>query len=628
MNKTLKTAVALAAACAACVPIVACGSDASDSSIPDPTETIRQNAYELSYYDGSYRDDLDDADKPKFNNELWRRSDISLGGADPLVLDDVAHSGYYYAYVTGFNYYYSADLEKWTYGGSFVSLPKEMEGAQAMWAPEVIRDGDKYYAFFTLTPPPDRSMETAASPLYMPMLAISDKAEGPFVPVDFYETGKRATNDGYPQFYAKYSLFDQSAYQKAFADSGIPYDDETDYTVYSLNGGSIDGGWVRTIDFSPYIDENGDRYLYWSQTPGAIAGVKMKDWYTPEWSTYKMLTACKYYTVEDYKKAMNGETVPTVSYEDTAAYCNEGPFMYKHNGKYYLTFSIGAYDESSYGVMQAVGDSPLGPFRKLSDSENGMMLNNDIGNNRAMAGPGHHSFVTVKNGSESKLLIAYHAHNNVNVYTGRHVRFDEVKWVTVKDIYGNDLDVMHVNGPTVTTQPTFGIGKEYGDVSSAVKSAKVVYGALEKGSDVNSLFDGLISYFTRVSQEFNDKYVKETTVVSKTTFELTLDKATEIRGIMFYNSKKKETTFESIKDIAFVCEENGAEKIYVIKQLNVDEKANYVYNEDGESYIVYGGGCYAEFKPINVKSIRFTVDVPSGKRAVGISDVAIVGKKA
>src|SRR5699024_7279499 len=115
-----------------------------------------------------------------------------------------------------------------------------------------------------------------------------------------------------------------------------------------------DEGWVRAIDFHPWVDpDTGEKYLYWSQTPGSIAGVKMDDWLTPDWSTYKTLTACGYYTMDDYVKAMNGETVETVYYEQIAAYCNEGPFMIKHNGKYYLTFSIGAYDQSSYGVMQA-----------------------------------------------------------------------------------------------------------------------------------------------------------------------------------------------------------------------------------------------------------------------------------
>ena len=618
--KKIKITAILMTALLACVPLAACGE--SDG------EVITKNAYELPYYDGNYYQDLDDKDKPQFNKELWRRSDISLGGADPLILDDTARSGLYYAYVTGLTYYTSPNLEDWTYGGSFVNLPAELSGSQATWAPEVIYDGGKYYSFFSLTPPPDGDMETSAAVTYMPVLAVADSAAGPFVPVDFYGESKRAENLNYPQYYAKYCLFDESEYQAAFEKEGLPVAEGTPLKIYSVDGGNIDGGWVRSIDFHPYIDsDNGDRYLYWSQTPGAIAGVKMTDWYTPEWSTFKTLTACGFYTVEDYVKDMNGETVETVLYEETAAYCNEGPFMYKHNGKYYLTFSIGAYDEQSYGVKQAVGGSPLGPFRKLTDEENGMILNNDIGGNHAVAGPGHHSFVPISVNGENKLLIAYHAHNNPDVYTGRHVRLDEVKWVTVKDKFGNDLDVMHVNGPTVTVQPTFGLGKEYGDISSAISNAETVRGELAEGSSANSLADGLVSYFTRVSKPFNETYVKETEIVKETTFELTLSDAKDVRGIMFYNSKDEKKTFEKIKNIAFICEENGKEKIYLIDELKVNEDVNYVYSKDNEEYyLVYGATCYAEFSSIKVKSIRFTVEIPEGQKSAAVSEVKLVGK--
>ena len=41
----------------------------------------------------------------------------------------------------------------------------------------------------------------------------------------------------------------------------------------------------------------------------------------------------------------------------------EAPYMILHNGKYYLTYS-GSHFETDYGSGYAVGDSPLGPFRK------------------------------------------------------------------------------------------------------------------------------------------------------------------------------------------------------------------------------------------------------------------------
>ena len=84
-----------------CVPLLAaCGEDA---------ETIYQAATELSYYDGTYYEELSDPNKPYYNKELWRRNGSDLGGADPLVLDDTARTGYYYAYVTGLTYSYSKD---------------------------------------------------------------------------------------------------------------------------------------------------------------------------------------------------------------------------------------------------------------------------------------------------------------------------------------------------------------------------------------------------------------------------------------------------------------------------------------------------------------------------------------
>ena len=86
----------------------------------------------------------------------------------------------------------------WENGGGFVSLPQELSGSDAMWAPEVIYDEEDglYYAFFTLNPPADKAVEASSAPMYMPMVATSEKASGPFVPVTFDDR-----NTSYPQFY-------------------------------------------------------------------------------------------------------------------------------------------------------------------------------------------------------------------------------------------------------------------------------------------------------------------------------------------------------------------------------------------------------------------------------------------
>ena len=227
-------------------------------------------------------------------------------------------------------------------------------------------------------------------------------------------------------------------------------------------------------------------------------------------------------------------------------------------------------------------------------------------------------------------MIAYHTHTNLYTCADRAVRFDEVKWVTVEGEDGEQLDVMHVNGPTVTTQPAFGIGKEYGDVSGAMESIELVRGELAEGSSADSMIDGLFSAFIRSSREFEEKYVRETSIVQTSTFEVTLESPRELRGIMFYNSNSDETAFESVKNIAFLCEENGKEKVYVIPELKYSYDCNHIFNEVSENYyIIFGGGCYAEFASLsNVKAIRFTVEVPEGKESVGVAEVALVGRFA
>jgi hypothetical protein len=60
---------------------------------------------------------------------------------------------------------------------------------------------------------------------------------------------------------------------------------------------------------------------------------------------------------------------------------NEGPFMYynEDTGLYYLTVSSGSYPSNTYHVIQLVGYSPVGPFRKLDADEGGMVLGVQVG---------------------------------------------------------------------------------------------------------------------------------------------------------------------------------------------------------------------------------------------------------
>jgi beta-xylosidase len=78
----------------------------------------------------------------------------------------------------------------------------------------------------------------------------------------------------------------------------------------------------------------------------------------------------------------------------------EGPMMFKRNGKYYFMWSEGGWTGPDYSVAYAIGDSPMGPFKRI-----GKILQQDptIG-----TGAGHHSLFHVAR--DDSWFIVYHRH--------------------------------------------------------------------------------------------------------------------------------------------------------------------------------------------------------------------------
>jgi beta-xylosidase len=84
--------------------------------------------------------------------------------------------------------------------------------------------------------------------------------------------------------------------------------------------------------------------------------------------------------------------------EITPAGYVEGSVMFLRNGKYYFMWSEGGWTGPDYAVAYAIGDSPLGPFRRI-----GRVLQQDptIAN-----GAGHHSVIHVA--KDDSWYIVYH----------------------------------------------------------------------------------------------------------------------------------------------------------------------------------------------------------------------------
>ena len=583
------------------------------------SETQTKTVYELPYYSGTNINEI--TGEPEYNQNLWRRNTDLIGGADPFVLDNTAQDGYYYLYSTGatnaFSAYRTKNFTTWESVGQVLTGE---EGWSAYWAPEVVAEenvdgGLTYYLFYSAMP-----SELAASEEKVMFVATSSSPAGPFEMVDFTDKessgGNTHTNEG-DNSYARYALFDYEALNKALNEAC-----GTDFAVSEL---------PSLIDAHPFVTSDGERYIYFSlEDPRGIVGMKMNNWYSIDYSTVTLLTRVGYYSIEDYEKEQAGEYVEKNEYELIGAEVNEGPEVIEHDGKYYLTFSVNGFYDASYSVMQSVGDSPLGPFTKLKDDQNGLFLSADLGSNAMASGTGHHSFFTVGD----KLYICYHRHNIVgSIDGGRGICVDEVKWVETEDENGETLDVLYANGPTVTVQPRFDTEAEYVNIAEE-GTVTLVSGTLEDGSFASCLNDGLLSYNVSVSQEFLDAYVHEATSATDATYEITFSETREVRGFMVYGSKFMDRYFSSVRDVEIVAVNNGTERTYYIEELPIDNSC-VVYNEDELALgnyvienVVYGSGVYAEFNAINVKSIRFTVTRPEGQESVGVSEIAVLGKRA
>jgi len=120
---------------------------------------------------------------------------------------------------------------------------------------------------------------------------------------------------------------------------------------------------------------------------------------------------------------------------------NEGSFVVKHNGVYYMTYSANSYESPFYGVGYATATAVTGPWTK---SENNPILQKP-GN---LVGVGHSAMFTDKDG---KLRIVFHAHNSA---TKIHPRYMYISTVSFENKNGKEVMVIDKNylTPTLKTK--------------------------------------------------------------------------------------------------------------------------------------------------------------------------------
>lgn len=134
------------------------------------------------------------------------------------------------------------------------------------------------------------------------------------------------------------------------------------------------------IDAHLFRDDDGQIFLYYTLVPGFRMHVQPME--TPLKKKGDPLFLFK----------------PQQPWETKAGAVNEGPWMLKHAGKYYLLYSGSGADWPDYAIGYAVADSPTGPFKK---SEGNPIQHRAPG----LFGPGHGCVVTDAAG---KLWSVYH----------------------------------------------------------------------------------------------------------------------------------------------------------------------------------------------------------------------------
>ena len=148
-------------------------------------------------------------------------------------------------------------------------------------------------------------------------------------------------------------------------------------------------GWLRnrTIDGHLLFDDDGSIYIYFADLKNnnrIFAGKMSAD-----------LTEIEY----ECENVLIEATEPWETLDCRVA---EGPFVLKHNGLYYLSYSVNHTRCEDYAVGYAVSDKPFGPFVK---AENNPILHKPAD----LVGTGHHSFMPTTD--KDKFICAFHCHS-------------------------------------------------------------------------------------------------------------------------------------------------------------------------------------------------------------------------
>lgn len=332
----------------------------------------------------------------------------SSGIADPFVM---RYNGTYYLYCTtpsdtrnGVKCFSSTDLVNW-----------KVEGACSRWVD--LGNGNGFTDYFCTDETygayaPEVIYYPNNGKFYMYTAAVTGKH------IERYENG----NPIYSYHHAYHAVLEADSPTGPF---------------HTING-NLEGypdSTDASIDGHVFIDDTGKLYFYWAEWDdkegeGAVWGCEM---YSP--TSLNLGTKQKI-------------IVMNAGGDGTQSTWTEGPFVLKHNGKYYLTYTGNHCWSEGYRINYAVSDNPLGTYKEMGDnplivhqtgflSDESHAWNSEQGSFELYDGVGHSS--TVLGPNLDSYYIVYHALHRG--FTQRNTRIDRLAF---------DGDYMYTLGTTTS----------------------------------------------------------------------------------------------------------------------------------------------------------------------------------
>lgn len=572
MKRKLLLRIAALGCCCISMVLSGCTSAASKTDL---------GVVHLPYYD--------QAGKEGVNADLFYRNDLDTPGADPgvLAVTEGEEEGWFYQYNTygtgarGIYCMKSKDLSSWEFADVCYSPDIKSWGITDIWAPKAIYDESdgKYYLFYCAT---NTNQEAGYLNVKYMGVAVSDSPNGPFVQYTGTNGDGREIGIGDP----------------IFNPALIPESHEL-YERYK-NGNSF-------IDPNPFIDPvTGDKYLYMCRNREAgeetnvICGVKMKDWATPDYSTFQELTKVGKTTVDGNESMDKEEGI-----------INEAPDILYHDGTYYLTYSINETKNKDYTIMQALSDKPLGPFTKVQEADGGVVVGPEMIWDHISC-TGSHSFVY----AGDELFVVYH--QNVNREFGgdmnRALAVERVGFA--ENMLGQK--VLKAIGPTWSVQPKPATFTGYKNMAA---EAKITAKNMVEDSDVSYLNDGLVRmHEIDCVEQF---YGKNTVTIT-----MDYDEYITAKSLLIYNSYYYEDAFYQIDqiDFAFRKEVDGKMSTGIARIEDVYYDFETYANID-YSIMRPGAPLVLEFEELEINQVTITLTCPDGQDVLGISEIMLLGKE-